>query len=351
MKTSLHELMQTLWDRFGKNKWMAGEGRQAPEFYAAAFGKHPQWKDFFGVGIEENGRLADIRGILYDQGINANIESGVWGDAAKEMETLSSRFGHDFVWCNHSDTVAGKIVPSRDQLGRLRPLVGCIHCRNLSHGAALGLAYGELEGLVQRFAHAASQERARASLEEACAAVAAKASTDPANKSRARDPKAALAWLAARPELGPDHRGLVRVLYHLCGHAETHFSDPRKTVSLSSSALPQQIRVPWGSDDLQEGAVHWLDFVTAYFRSADEFVLISPFAGSWFDVIVGRPGARELTCLLQPLEDLPYTTDIPYDIGADFSRQAEKALAHAAERDAGHEHGPPPADTTDPSHT
>ena len=62
----------------------------APEgqVFVGALGKHPAWDDFFWIGLDTD-RLADVFTVLYNECLNRNIESGVWGDPSSDITVLS----------------------------------------------------------------------------------------------------------------------------------------------------------------------------------------------------------------------------------------------------------------------
>ncbi|NQU11017.1 hypothetical protein HQ590_09520, partial [bacterium] len=139
-------------------------------------------------------------------------------------------------------------------------------------------------------------------------------------------PPASLGWFAGRSELGPEHVGLNRVLYQLFANMPELYLAP-DVAALPRVSAPEHIRVPSCGECRTDAVIRWMAFMRLQLGPANDYLLVLPDGLPLVDIIVGEPTVAELTCLLQPLEPLPLTSDTPYSIEADFGERTERAIA------------------------
>ncbi|MCD6304191.1 MAG: hypothetical protein J7M21_04435, partial [Planctomycetes bacterium] len=130
-------------------KLLSGKARKAPEVFLAAFGKHPGWYDHIEhLGIETED-LAELKGLLYVQGIGGQIDRGAWENLA-DVQRIEG-FSHVFLRRLPGSVFVGRLWSSTDGKGRKRyPMVVCAECRGLSIDWAVENVLPRLADLQQR---------------------------------------------------------------------------------------------------------------------------------------------------------------------------------------------------------
>jgi len=323
--------------RFVKRFNPKAQGVSSERVFVGAFGKHPGWDDHIDdIGLETE-IFVNVKRLLYVQGIGGNIDSGSWGKL--EENELIEGFKHVFVWCMDGNLIVGRLWSSRDGKGRTSyPMVVCIQCRNLPVQWVFENILPRLEGIEARCVTATSAADVRMMLENArqeLRRLAEQCRNSPDSTVVHRD---ALAKLARRPELGPDHEGLLRVLYHIDREIGRHRSDNGKGKGLR----PTLLRVPAAPSITLESAVLWSSFLVARFGRSTPVLILMPLGKDWMDIIVGEPTESQLYCLRAPLAVIPLTTSIPYNMGSEFIERANqlivKSQTDGAEEDS-HEAG------------
>ena len=299
----------------------------ASAIHLAAFGKHPGWDDH----IEELGLdteiLIAVRRVLYLDGIAGNIDSGAWDSA--EEEDLLPGYHHLFVWRFGSDLVLGRMWSSRDGKGRTRfPMIVCAHCSHIPLRVALREVLPRLEAAEQECTGTTDANDVRTIIgrhHDALLRVAA--GIEPV--AQPVFPSAqALARLAARPEMGPDHQGIERILYQMerempAFHLRTTLDAPG---TQGFTFRPHHMRVPRCAES-HEDAIHlWLSFLPTQIEPSAPLLLIAPVEQPWLELVVGEPSDQQLFCIRASVKRIPLATEIPYTLDEAFVQQVERDI-------------------------
>jgi hypothetical protein len=327
---------------------------KSAKVYLAAFGKHPGWDDHIDdLGLESDALIA-IKRLLYTEGIKANIDSGAWEslDAARGVD----RFAHVFVWRRGADVIVGRMWSSTDGKGRARyPMVVCAHVR----GAALDWAIREflprLEHLEQQCTRTTSASDVRSALDaarEGLRIAFAGAGTRASDSGAAINP---VTQLLDTPSSQVNREGLLRILYQI----EREMSSFQRVPAAGSTTMrtrgmlprPQQIRVPAGSNAIDESLIVWMAFISTQLHDAAPILVVRPLEQPWVDLIVGEPEPSQLFCLRASNQAIPLVTEVPFTLDGDFEFRAREfiqkaqangavsfataALAHAGGRERG----------------
>lgn len=288
-------------------------GPRSPRVFLGAFGKHPGWNDHIDdIGLETD-ELVSIKRLLYVQGIAGNIDSGAW-DALADDQQLA-RFRHVLLWRRDEDVIVGRLWSSRDGKGRSKyPMIVCAQCTALPLSWALQTILPRLETLQEQCQQATDAPGVVALLDchrsELRQLVAAQA---PAESILPPD-QGVLPALAARPEMGPDARGLMIVLYAI----ERELAAFRADADRAASTGPRHLRVPACGSDSQQVLTLWLHFLAAQLAASAPVYLLLPLDGDWVDILVGEPSPAQLFCLRAGPRKIPLTTEIPYTLDAEF---------------------------------
>jgi formylglycine-generating enzyme required for sulfatase activity len=272
-------------------------------FSLAAFGKHPGWNDHFeGIGLDTEA-LAQVKQILYDDGVGGQINSGAWEKL--ESEKHLEGFHHTFLWLFGSFSILGEFWSSSDGKGRSKyPMVVCVQAANLLPGYLLAEILVELESLRGDFKGTISAEQVRADwlaargrLQSQFAAISGKSlemHLDAEHRQR----------FLEHADFGPVRVGLLRVLHQLGGMSGSQRHD-----------LPSgQLRVPFGSDTWLQSLQLWAAFLQCAAPPAMPLLLIYRKGTNWIDIIVGKPTSGDFFCLQASPQALPLTTEVPYDL-------------------------------------
>ncbi|MBM4038426.1 MAG: hypothetical protein FJ290_07920, partial [Planctomycetes bacterium] len=276
----------------------------APEAYVAAFGKHPGWDDHIeDLGLETH-RLVAVKRVLYTQGLAGNIDSGAWERLGDE-ERLEG-FHHLFIWRSAYDLVLGHMWSSSDGKGRTRyPMVLCAQVCGTPLEWAFRHVLPLLETIEARCVATTSAAVVRAVLDDgrrmlrqAAAGVAAVGQPVPPMPR-------ALAYLADRPEMAPNHQALHRVLYLIEREMVAYHPEGSDVAAASTAHLrATHMRVPACANSAQGAAALWLGFLLSRLDPAAPMLLVLPLGQPWVDVVVGEPGVQQFFCVRAALQAL-----------------------------------------------
>lgn len=313
----------------GKILGKRGTRQNGPTVRVAAFGKHPAWNDHVeDIGLESE-PLVDLRRNLYVEGIGGNIDSGAW-DALEPASRLDG-FAHAFYRSAAGSMIVGRIWSSTDGVGRAKyPFVAAAEIANLDPPDAIHVAMPALIDL-ERACRSTQQQQAVIGAVTACAdrlrlRVARPATTDPTST---------LDVLLRHPALGPNHRGVERILYQVqrdFGAFVPRGSDSGIIRTRAVDTRPQHIRVPACVSDAAGSLAAWSRFFASRLDPACPIILIRRIDGHWIDAIVGTPGRAELFCLRAGLVALPLASEVPYTIEPEFAASVSQWLAEHAAR-------------------
>ncbi|UCD74774.1 MAG: hypothetical protein JSV91_13420 [Phycisphaerales bacterium] len=306
---------------------------QGPDLQVAAFGKHPAWDDHIpDLGLETD-RLVQVKRILYLEGIGGNIDAGAWERLGPERSLPG--FRHVFAHWEGPDWVLGRIWSSSDGKGRSRyPMIMCVGGERVEFARVAPAALQRLEKAREACGSTTSpavvtsivdraREEVRAMLDEGAA------SGRPVQVEAGRP--GPLGVLAARSEMGPDHEGLTRLLYHLKREMSEYLPmSGRSSSTTRAGALKgrgHHVRVPGCAEGPIETLLLWGEFLLGRFASQVPLWVICPLEGDWADLLIGPPTQRELFCIRVPPAELPLTTDVPYRMDAEFIERVEQEIA------------------------
>jgi hypothetical protein len=282
----------------------------------AAFGKHPGWNDHIDdLGLDSDLLVAAKR-VIYVEGIGGNIDSGAW--ERLDSEHRLAGFDHLLAWRLGRDLVLARIWSSSDGKGRTRyPLIACAQLTDLPLEWSLRHAIPILERLREQCVAATSADAVRSAFGAAKAELEGQAAAAPTPEQAAADPTVRHR-LGTRPELGPDALGLLRVLYQIEREMGAYRPRSAGTRTRTFDLRPQQLRIPACDPAPDRAVALWLDLFGVELDPSAPVMLIVPIGSPWLDVIVGEPSAAQLFCIRATRQTLPLTTEIPYNLDAEF---------------------------------
>ncbi|MBN2271791.1 MAG: hypothetical protein JXN61_14325 [Sedimentisphaerales bacterium] len=280
----------------------------------AAFGKHPGWNDHMeDIGLDTD-VLAELKRVLYLEGIGRNIDKGTWG---KDKDKPAPRdYGHEFLWVRGNDIVAGRLWPSRDGKGRSEyPMIACVHCSGLSLKFAVKTVYPLLEKIERLCVETDSADKVRQAVDTARAKLVQFVESDLSVVGLSIDYHRAIAELTTLFHTGSGQEGLIRVLYHMDRDGVGICQTPGRTVFLQQRS---HARVPAPPDLHREAACSWAEFIFGRLGRTATVLVLMPWGESWMDVIIGEFTSTELYCLRASLRAITLDSDVAYDIDARF---------------------------------
>lgn len=328
-------------------KLVQGKGDDtAPAVFLAAFGKHPGWDDHIeDIGIDTE-RLAAVKRLLYVQGIGGTIDSGAWENL--EEGQRSEGFRHVFICRSAGDVVVGRLWSSTDGKGRARyPMVVCAQCSRLPLPWAVREVLPRLEAVREQcVATQAAADVVAAIAENRRQLRAAAQQVEPGQAQIAVSPRT-LARLADCDEMGPDHQGLLRVLYQIKREMSPYLRGNTSDATWTSEIRPMQIRVPACGETTEDVAIRWVDFMLGLLDAATPIWLVLPLDEPWVDILVGEPAPQQFFCFQASREALPLASEIPYTLDDRFVAEADGLIRASREGTAAEivikPEAPPPA--------
>jgi hypothetical protein len=202
-------------------------------------------------------------------------------------------------------------------------MVACAQCRNLRVPWVFGNILPRLEKVEASCIATTSAADVKMIIENARQELRRLAQQCQSSSDLTVTRADALAMLADRPELGPNHEGLLRVLYHIEREVERHGNSSAKGKALR----PTLLRVPAGAATTLESATLWGSLFVSKFGLTTPVLGLVPLEGDWMDIIVGEPTESQLYCLRTPLSVIPLTTSIPYNMGCEFIDRTNELIA------------------------
>ena len=302
----------------------SSDDRNGAQVYLGAFGKHPGWEDHIeDIGLDSP-RLVAIKQGLYVRGLGGNNDSGAWEQLGKD-ERIDG-FRHLFFEHLRGEVVVGRMWSSSDAQGRTRyPMVVCAHCSGLSMAWVLQEVLPRLEDAERRCVATRSASDVRTIVQETEKELRHLAEQVGEPPQKLLPSLCTLAELADHPELGPDHQGLHRILYHIGRKMPAYSSRGKgsKTTSVGSWRA-EPMRLPRCADSAPDAAFLWLRFLLGEFDRAVPLLLVLPLDEPWVDVIVGETGSQQFYCVRA--KQIPLTTDIPYSLEDEFIAKTEDEI-------------------------
>jgi hypothetical protein len=300
------------------------KGNDAPRerVFVAAFGKHPGWDDHIDdIGLETDIFIA-VKRILYVQGVGGNIDSGSW-DKLQENQPIEE-FKHALVWCMDGNLIVGRMWSSRDGKGRTSyPMVVCVQCRQLPLEWVLRNILPSLEKIERTCSTVTTAAEVRLAIENArkeFRQLAQQCEPSPVLPAVCPD---VLAKLTEYPEMGgPNHQGLLRVLYHI----EREISRDHLENSRGKAFRPALLRIPVSPPPVMESVLLWINFLLTKFGMNTSVLMLIPLQKQWMDIIIGESTHLQLYCLRASLRVIPLTSSIPYNMSQEFIDRANQLI-------------------------
>lgn len=291
---------------------------RTPATFLAAFGKHPGWNDHMDdLGMQTN-QLIELRRLLYVQGLSGNIDAGAWESLAPEQRL--DGFRHLMLWRSGNSIVMARLWSSSDGKGRRKyPMIVAAQADYLSASWLIESAGPILERLEGEFTATSDASTVRAGMDRARKELA---ELTPATVAAPADAsKSPLELLAARPEMGQDHRALCILLYHIERDMAAFLKGGR-----SQGASPRHMRVPSCGESTAESLALWSRFFETQFDPSVMMLVLAPISGAWVDLVLGEPTSTQFFCVRAGSNVLPLATDIPYNLDAAFIARVDQML-------------------------
>lgn len=278
----------------------------------AAFGKHPAWDDYLGAGVDagigvDTETLAQVKQVVHVEGIRGQMDSGAWEKL--QADGRLDGFDHLFLWLRRGHTIAGRLWSSTDGKRRRYPMVVCLDCEGVSPEFVLEAPCSELEALRRACQAATTAEQVVADLQTAqerlqrLPGMPRKAVADlpPGAEARRR--------FLDHAALGPNRRGLLRVLHEL---------------GMTAGVLDKgsgHLRLPLVSDRHNETILLWAAFLKCAVPGPAPLLFIARSNTNWIDVVIGEPAKHDFFCLQASQKAFPLATDVPYEISTETRRR------------------------------
>jgi hypothetical protein len=285
-----------------------------PRLLVAAFGKHPGWDDHMeDIGLETPALVA-LKRVLYVEGIGKNIDSGKWADLEARQSAIE--FGHTFVWCRDSDTLAGRLWPSRDGRGRTSyPMVVCTQGRQVSLRWMYECVLPYMTHLEMQCRNSSTADEVRAYLLACKGTLQTTLDAVGGPARELHDETDHIATLLQHPGSGLSQEGLIRILYHL--HRETSASVVSRA-GRNRCEHSAHARVPASRGLVAEASILWTRLLLREYGPHTSVLVFMPHQRAWLDIIIGEPSAPQFVCLRASPEALPLTNTVPYKITDEF---------------------------------
>jgi hypothetical protein len=314
-------------------QFLLEDARTSSRAHLAAFGKHPGWNDHIDdLGLETTSLIL-TKQTIYLEGLSSQIDTGAWEKVG--AEGLLDDYDHVFLWQRGLNLIVGALVASRDGKGRARyPMIVCAQFSGASPARVWRDWWPVVEGALQdcRATAAASAviqilNRARETLRGATADATPHSST---SSAAARAPES----LAGQPDLGPDNEGLYRLLYQVSNQlgAWAPGRVPAKLDAAKSRSV--HLRLPQVFAAAPVGLQTWSAFFASQLDPTAPRLLLWPRAGTWLDVIIGRPTGADFFCLRANERTLPCTTRVPFTLEDSLRDRAQVVIDDLANRAA-----------------
>jgi len=312
-----------------KRFYPKGPDQPSEKVIVAAFGKHPGWDDHIDdIGLDTD-TLITVKRILYVQGIGGNIDSGSWSRLQENQQIED--FNHVFVWCMWRSIIVGRLWSSRDGKGRTSyPMVACVQCRQLSLEWIFENILPGLKKIERACTETTSPEEVRTIMENAQRKFRQSAEQCPPCSNLLEIHSGALKKIAGCFEADRNHEALLRILYHIERETERYKSDAAESKKSKIPTLrPVLLRIPTSPPPVLEGVVWWFAFLFEKFGANIPLLILMPEKTTWIDIIIGEPAAAQLYCLRAPLEGVPLTSSVPYNMDTEFISRTDKLIENS----------------------
>lgn len=309
------------------SKLGGGKSSRAPFIHLGAFGKHPGWDDHIDDLGLESPQLINAKRIFYVQGMSGNIDSGAWDNLADEDQL--KKFHHVFAWRVGDDLMIGRLWSSSDGKGRKRyPMIVVSHCGGLPMSWSFSRVLPMLEKIEGQCQAATTAASVRSIVDQAREELRSLINGRDGGRD-GNDPSLPnpLATLATRPEMGVELRGLLAILYQV--ERELAPFRPNSRSDRSMQVAPRHLRVPACADGPEEAMLLWLRFMLTQLDPNTPLCVIVPLDEQFVDLIVGEPAPTQLFCVRASTHKIPLTSEIPYNLDAEFINRSRGLIASA----------------------
>lgn len=308
--------------RFARRFIPKGKDASSERVFVAAFGKHPGWDDHIDdIGLETDIIIA-VKRILYIQGVGGNIDSGSW-DKLQENQPIEE-FKHALVWCIDGNLIVGRLWSSRDGKGRTSyPMVVCVQCCQLPLEWVLKNILPFLERVEKTCTATTSAADVRLTIENAQKELRQSVQQLEPSPILPAVRTDVMAKLTEYPEMGgPNHQGLLRILYHI----EREITRDHPDTSKGTNFRPTLLRIPVSPPPVIESVLLWFNFLLTKFGINTSVLMLMPLQKQWMDIIIGEPTHLQLYCLRASLRVIPLTSSIPYNLSPEFIERAKQLI-------------------------
>ena len=312
-----------------KRFYSKGQGEPSEKVTVAAFGKHPAWDDHIDdIGLDTD-TLITAKRILYVQGIGGNIDSGSWSKLENNQQI--ENFNHVFVWYMGRNIIVGRLWSSRDGKGRTSyPMIVCVQCCQLSLKWIFENIVPGLEKIESACTETTSADDVRTIMENAQKEFRQLAKQSPPCTDLLEINYVALNKIAECFESERNHVGLLRILYHIERESERYKPDGAESKKNKILTLrPILLRVPTSPPPVPEGIVWWIAFLLEKLGANVPLLILMPQKNTWIDIIIGEPAAAQLYCLRAPLQGVPLTSSVPYNMDTEFISRTDKLIENS----------------------
>ncbi|MGA2440917.1 MAG: hypothetical protein ABSH08_08155 [Tepidisphaeraceae bacterium] len=308
-------------DLFNPSAKTGADGVPEAGIFLAVSGKHPGWNDYMDdLGLESE-RLVAVKRLVYLEGIGGNLSA--WGqmDATKRLDG----FQHSFVLHFAGEVIAGRLWSSSDGMGRrLYPMMVVVQCIGCEMNWVMAEAFPLLAELQKQYQAITTAAEVRALTDEARTRLRASAAQP---QPGGRLYPHVLTWLAQRPEMGKDQRGLLNLIYE----AEERLSMYGRQASdggwtTRRGGASYHMRMPTCEQSPGDAIRLWLEFLFIWLDPETPVLAVVAETGGWVDVIVGDAAPSDLYCLEASPKTIPFNTDIPYNLDGAFVTRARKMI-------------------------
>jgi len=296
------------------------------QIFLGAFGKHPGWDDHVeDLGLE-TGSLIQAKILFYVQGIGGEIDGGAW-EKLDEAQRLPD-FKHVFVWHRPGQLLVGRLWSSSDGKGRTRyPMVVCAHCSGVALSWALDQVLPRLEQIERECVATQSAADVRSLLARYRTELRNAASGQMTDLGPPTLDTAFITKFAARPELGPQQEGWMRLLYAVQNQFSAFAKGRFNPKADPSTIRPQQVRAPRAADSVSVALLQWTNFFLTQVDPQTPMLLTAPLEHPWIDVTLGQPGRQEVFCLRATPKAVPPASEVPYNLTDNFRSDAKSVLS------------------------
>ena len=296
------------------------------QIFLGAFGKHPGWDDHVeDLGLE-TGSLIQAKLLLYVQGIGGEIDGGAW-EKLDEAQRLPE-FKHVFVWHRPGQILVGRLWSSSDGKGRTRyPMVVCAHCNGVALSWALDQVLPRLEQIERECVATQSAAEVRSILARYRTELRNAASGQMTDLGPPTLDTAFITKFAARPELGPQQEGWMRLLYAVQNQFGAFAKGKFNPKADASTIRPQQVRAPRAADSVSVSLLQWTNLFLTQVDPQTPMLLTAPLDHPWIDVTLGQPGRQETFCLRATPKAVPLASEVPYNLSDAFRDDARNVLS------------------------